>query len=179
MGRMALLSLPDERSDDVYLYSATTRENNRVSKSSFGTPVGYLSDTRTPPSIPSNRFPVISGNGRYVFFSSDSKGKEGLVFLGSNQLPADINSVRDIYYRDLKTQSVSEQVATVKVLYPTNDLEHSFAPRSPVPVVAQVEYSGVINRVDIILNQETYGSMSEFGGGGFFNSFKSSRFTHK
>jgi len=42
LGRMALLSQPDYESDDIYLFNVQTSENTRVSKSSFGTPVGYL-----------------------------------------------------------------------------------------------------------------------------------------
>jgi hypothetical protein len=73
VGRTALLSTPDDESDDIYLYDVNTSTNTRISTSSFGTPAGYLShdDTSTPLS---NRFPAISGNGRFVYFSSDAYG---------------------------------------------------------------------------------------------------------
>ena len=109
LGRMAMLVERDEETDDIYLYSEDESNNSnieRISISSFGTPINYLSGTNNAEagvlSLPSNRFPAISGNGRYVFFTSDVSGREGLGFLGSNQLPIDLNPSRDLYMRDLK-----------------------------------------------------------------------------
>ena len=44
-------------------------------------------------------------------FTSDVSGREGLGFLGSNQLPIDLNPSRDLYMRDLKTEALVEQKA--------------------------------------------------------------------
>ena len=75
LGRMAMLVERDEETDDIYLYSEDESNNSnieRISISSFGTPINYLSGTNDAeagvPSLPSNRFPAISGNGRYVFY---------------------------------------------------------------------------------------------------------------
>ena len=56
--------------DDIYLYNADTGANERVSTSTFGFPVNYINSIIA--SMPSNRFAAISGNGRNVYFSSDS-----------------------------------------------------------------------------------------------------------
>jgi len=53
--------------------------------------------------MPSHRFPSLSGDGRYIFFSSDAGGQGGLIFGNSNQISEDNNQNRDIFYRDLKT----------------------------------------------------------------------------
>jgi len=168
-GRVTALSSPDTQTDDIYLYNVESGENDRISVSTFGTPIRYLNNldslSDVVPSLPSNRFPVISGNGRYVFFSSDSSGREGLAFDASNQYPLDNNPSRDLYYRDLKTFTLTEQTASVDLLFPNDNISHTFAPQSPIPVIAQVEYSGSIERVDMILNQRVIGQMEEFDVG--------------
>ncbi len=183
-GRATSISEPDTETDDIYLCniskngSAVSIINERISVSTFGTPVRYLNNlensTDSVPSLPSNRFPVISGNGRYVFFSSDSSGREGLAFDASNQYPLDSNPSRDLYFRDLKTFATFEETASVEILFPNDDLANSFAPQTPIPVIAQVEYSGKIERVDMILNQRLVGTMVEFGAG---KELDSRRFT--
>ena len=183
-GRSALLSLPDDGSDDIYLYQEITdtssfqtyQQNSRISTSSFGTPVGYLSNLGNTITPLSNRFPMISGNGRFVAFSSDAFGREGLAFFGSNQKPADTLAIRDIYLRDLKSNETTLEVSSLNILYPNNDLNHSFAPMNPVPILADVEFSGVIDRVEVILNQKVVGEMDEYEGFGT-TKFKSNRYT--
>ena len=69
----------DNASDDVYLYDSLTGKSERISRSTFGFPVNYLPSDTT--SMPSNRFPSISGDGRHVFFSSDASGIGGLVLI--------------------------------------------------------------------------------------------------
>ena len=114
MGRMSLLLEPDQESDDIYLFTLRHKLSVNSGKHKFGASKReYLwhaskifdgSETQSIPSLPSNRFPSISGNGRFVYFTSDSSGKEGLAFFGSNQLPSDLNPSRDLYLRDLKSQ---------------------------------------------------------------------------
>ena len=181
VGRMTLLSAEDYESDDIYLYDISAVQNVRISTSSFGTPVKYLKNPADAafPSPPSNRFPVISGNGRYVFFSSDSWGNEGLGFISSNQFPQDYNPARDLYFKDLKTMTVIEEdvVSSVNILYPNNNLDHSFSSGSIIPVVSDVQYSGVVDRLAIFVNQEFVADMDEFGGG-FGANYRSSRFSY-
>ena len=109
IGRTALLSAPDDDSDDIYLYDVNTRTNTRISTSSFGTPAGYLANNDGTSSPLSNRFPAISGNGRYVYFSSDAYGREGLSFLDSNQKSDDTTTDRDLFLRDLKSNELTEK----------------------------------------------------------------------
>ena len=175
-GRMTLLAQRDEESDDIYLFDLSSNTNTRVSKSSFGTPAGYLTNNLAP-SPPSNRFPFISGNGRFVFFSSDSSGIEGLSFQHSNQLPTDNSPTRSLFVRDLKTSLIADSAATLTMLFPSSDLNHSFAPQSNVPVIADLNFSGSYSGVGMILNQSFIGNMTEFGGGGVNNSFQSGRFS--
>jgi hypothetical protein len=183
-GRMSSLLEPDQESDDIYLFTLSTSSSNqlstnleRVSVSTFGTPVRYLIDpTQSIPSLPSNRFPSISGNGRFVYFTSDSSGKEGLAFYGSNQLPRDLNPSRDLYLRDLKMNEIMEIDATLRLLHPANDSENQFAPNSYIPIVAQLDYDGLVSRVEVVIQQNKVGILDEFGGGNE-NNFRSNRFT--
>ncbi len=95
----------DMESDDVYLFDFNTSRNQRVSRSTFGFPVNYLPSGIG--SMPSNRFPTISPDGRHIYFSSDATGQGGLAFSTSNQNPSDTNTVRDVYYFDRKTTQLS------------------------------------------------------------------------
>ncbi|MDB3958773.1 Ig-like domain-containing protein [Opitutales bacterium] len=174
-GRMTLLAQRDEESDDIYLFDLSSNTNTRVSRSSFGTPAGYLTNNLAP-SPPSNRFPFISGNGRFVFFSSDSSGIEGLSFQHSNQLPTDNSPTRSLFIRDLKSSPITESSISLKMLYPSSDLNHSFAPQSSIPIIADLNYTGDFVQVRIYLNQSFAGIMEEFSGGRF-NNFSSGRFT--
>ena len=162
-GRVTLLAQEDDESDDIYLFDVNTSSNTRISTSSFGTPAAYLSNQiGSVPSPPSNRFPSISGNGRYIFFSSDAFGLEGLAFFESNQKPNDSSPVRDIFYRDLKT-AVDDSLESSKIhlLYPTDD-SISYAPYNPIPVIARFEGLERVDHVDVILNQQRLGEMEEF-----------------
>ncbi|MEC7542523.1 MAG: Ig-like domain-containing protein, partial [Verrucomicrobiota bacterium] len=119
----------DETTDDIYIYDALTQRNERVSRSTFGFPVNFLPSS--PSSMPSNRFPSISGDARHIFFSSDAAADGGLAFSTSNQSPLDQNNVRDIYHHDRKLDTVpsplspqpalqSPQPATALVLAEVN-----------------------------------------------------------
>ena len=85
--------------------------NERISRSTFGFPVNYRSSAVA--SMPSNRFPQISGNGRYIYYSSDSSGGGGLVFDGSNQIPSDNDGFRDVFVYDTKTAVETTVVGTI------------------------------------------------------------------
>ena len=174
-GRMTLLAEKDNDSDDIYMLDLTAGENSRISRSSFGTPAGYLGSSSQAPA--SSRFPVISGDGRYVFFTSDSWGPDGLSFQHSNQLPTDNSAARSLFVRDLKSFTTPVSSASLTMLYPSSDLAHSFAPQSSIPVVADLNFSGSYSGVGMILNQTFIGNMTEFGGGGENNNFQSGRFT--
>jgi hypothetical protein len=52
--------------------------------------------------IPVSRRPVISGDGRYVAFTSDAKGHSGLIFGATNYDYTATNDPRDIYVYDRK-----------------------------------------------------------------------------
>jgi hypothetical protein len=178
VGRVALLSEEDLESDDIYLYRVSDAQNHRISTSSFGMPVGYRTNDSSQFSPLSNRFPSISGNGRYVFFSSDAWGNAGLAFSSSNQLPMDDGSTRDIYFRDLKTNTSTVPNFELKLLYPRSGLK-PFAPQSSIPVIADLNYSSTVkvDRVAMILNQTDRGSMELFNGGGNFANYDSGRYT--
>ena len=98
-GRNLYLPVSDYETDDIYLYSADTKKNVRISKSSFGMPINYLPSATT--TMPSNRFPSLSGDGRIAFFSTDSAGSGGLAFGSSNQLPSANNNSRKITFTEL------------------------------------------------------------------------------
>ena len=180
-GRVTLLSEEDFESDDIYLYYADTGQNLRISTSSFGTPVGYRPNPSSQFTTPlSNRFPAISGNGRFVFFSSDAWGDAGLAFSSSNQLPLDEDANRDIYIRDLKTNTITVPVSELDLLFPRNGV-NPFAPNSSIPVIAELNHTGSVDRVTMILNQtdldQTQGPMELFMGGGVGSNFNSGRYT--
>ena len=113
----------------------------------------------------SSRFPVISGDGRYVFFTSDSWGPDGLSFQHSNQLPTDNSAARSLFVRDLKSFTTPVSSASLTMLYPSSDLAHSFAPQSSIPVIARYEGTDRVDYVTVILNQQEIDRMEEFSAG--------------
>ena len=74
-----------------------TRKSTRVSVSRFGYRTTGLLNV---PSTAASHSPSVSGNGRYVTFSSDSNNRGGLIFGRTNLLPHDTNEVRDIFVHD-------------------------------------------------------------------------------
>lgn len=94
----------DLQTDDIYHFDYTSKRNQRVSLSKFGYPTNYLSAT----TLPSHRYPSISGDGRYVFFSSDATGLGGLIFGNSNQTALDRNQTRSVYSIDLKSDQLPQ-----------------------------------------------------------------------
>ena len=163
-GRTALSYQEDMESDDIYLFeeiSAGQFKRERVSRSSFGFPVNYRPSAFV--SMPSNRFPTISGNGRHIYFSSDASDEGGLVFDNTNQRPEDNNNGRDIYYFDRKTSALPAPILTIDLLFPNNSLSHSFAPNSRVPIIAQVNYSGNdLDRLELLVDGNPTTVLTEF-----------------
>ncbi|MFL2927325.1 MAG: TolB family protein [Opitutales bacterium] len=149
-GRQLSDVLTDTQTDDIYLYDMNNSLNERVSKSTFGFPVNYLPSSVV--SMPSNRFPSISSDGRYVFFSSDAAGRGGLAFGNSNQSPIDNNLVRDVLRHDRKTQAISQTPnVTATMLNPSstdislnkyslgNQIEISVSATATLGTIEQVE----------------------------------------
>lgn len=76
----------------------------RASVSSFGYEATIQTvGTALTLRVPSSRTPVISSDGRYVVFSSDAEGHNGLAFGATNFDYLDNNNGRDIYLYDRKT----------------------------------------------------------------------------
>ncbi len=163
-GRKMLASPDDQETDDIYLYEEfATGEivRERISKSSFGLPVNYRPSTLL--TMPSNRFPTISGDGRHVYFSSDASDAGGLAFDYSNQRPTDNNNGRDIYHFDRKTKTLPTPILSVSLLYPNNSIAHKFAPNAQIPIVAQVNYSGNdLDRVELLVDGNASLVLDEF-----------------
>jgi hypothetical protein len=90
---------------DVYLYDLTDSANPLVSRASVSR-FGYEATTWTVEAgfvnqrIPVSRRPVISGDGRFVSFTSDAKGHSGLIFGPTNFDYTATNDARDIYVYD-------------------------------------------------------------------------------
>ena len=169
VGRSTLLAQPDIYSDDIYLYDFNSSENRRISTSTFGTPAGYLQNPIPAP--PSSRFPAISGNGRFVVFSSDVYGIGGLVFDGSNQNPllGSQNVSRNLYLRDLKTFTVTppSNELNLDLLIPNKSKVFEFAPQTLIPIFASFSYNGDFN-MSVYLNRKRLTNdqitLERFGG---------------
>ena len=174
-GRQIYTAQPDYLTDDIYLYDAITSRNERVSLSTFGFPSNYLNGGAS--SMPSNRFPSVSGDGRFISFSSDTAGSGGLAFDGNNQTPIDTDNNRDVFVRDRKVTSIPQETLRVSMLFPNNDLNHSFAANSQIPIVVQVDgaLSNLARFVELHVNGERqfFTFFEEYLG----SSYSSNRFT--
>jgi len=102
-GRPIFDSREDQLTDDIYFYDHMSTRNQRASVSKFGLPTNYITPLA---SHPSHRFPSLSGDGRFLFFSSDASGTGGLIFGQSNQFPEDMVVDRSIYSVDLKSNQL-------------------------------------------------------------------------
>ena len=65
--------------------------------------------------MPSHRFPTLSGDGRYILFSSDAGGENGLIFGNSNQVFDPDNLRRDIFMRDMKSNALFKSDVTISI----------------------------------------------------------------
>jgi hypothetical protein len=77
--------------------TGVTSKTTRASVSRFGYRTNRLLGT---PSSAASHAPSVSGNGRYVSFSSDSDNRSGLIFGPSNLVPLDTNELRDVFLHD-------------------------------------------------------------------------------
>lgn len=89
---------------DLYLFDRDNPDATLlVSVNKFGyqgTSNFLVEDAPTSPSV---RRAVISGNGRYVAFTSEARGAFGFDHGRTNQISANNNNVRDVYIHDLRT----------------------------------------------------------------------------
>ena len=65
--------------------------------------------------MPSHRFPSLTSDGRYVFYSSDAGGENGLIFGNSNQVFDPDNLRRDIFVRDMKSNALFKSDVTISI----------------------------------------------------------------
>ncbi|MDA0723377.1 MAG: Ig-like domain-containing protein, partial [Verrucomicrobia bacterium] len=165
-GRPALLVNKDQFTDDIYLYDHSNSLNERITTSKFGLPVNYRTNATT--TMPSNRFPSITGNGRFISYSSDVQGAGGLLFGATNQTPSDNNGFRDVYVHDRKTEAMKtpsnekSSSGSLSMLYPNPSIDHSFPSNAFVPVIVETEIDrGFVSRVDLIVNGSMVKSMDE------------------
>lgn len=92
---------------DVYLYDLTNSASPLVSRASVSR-FGYEATTWTVDAgfvnqrVPVSRRPVISGDGRFISFTSDAKRHSGLIFGPTNFDYIATNDARDIYVYDRK-----------------------------------------------------------------------------
>ena len=177
-GTLLLDVFEDKQSDDIYIYDSNTQKNERISRSHYGQPVNFLPETGTF-SMPSNRFPFISANGRHVFFSSDSNDSGGLAFGVSNNQVLDDNGFRDVFHVDRKQTELSNIEIEIDMLYPNDLATFTFGTNSKIPVVVQIDYDDDdIHRVYLLVNNRPHGGdypLAELTH--FHNEFSTNRWT--
>lgn len=117
-GRPVLSFLEDTQTDDIYVFDQSTQRNNRITLNKFGYPTNYLAGT----TLPSHRYPAMSGDSRHVFFSSDASGLGGLIFGQSNQVALDMALNRSIYSVDLKSNQLPKNNDDYAITISTNIL---------------------------------------------------------
>lgn len=92
---------------DLYLYDRAAGSYEIASLNTFGYQGAVLNLSvdggASLPSLPSSRDGALSGDGRYVAFSSDGRSYTGFDHDRTNRLSNDDNEVRDVFLRDLRT----------------------------------------------------------------------------
>ena len=144
----------DTLTDDIYLYNHSSLQNERISVSKFGFPTNYLQQA----SMPSHRYPVITGDGRYILFSSDAGGLGGIVFGNSNQLPlpAIDNRRRDIFLRDMKSLSLPQSNATISLqmdIFEETNFTITHGQQMPIIIRTQLE-KGYVERASLYVDNQ-------------------------
>ena len=169
-GRPLFQFQPDVLTDDIYLYDHDTTRNQRISVSKFGFPTNFLSGAN----MPSHRFPSLSQDARYVFFSSDAGGQGGIIFNDSNQDFNPDNNRRDIFVRDMKSHALFNDNASISISEEIlNATNHKINLNSEYPILISGEIKeGSIASVALYVNgQEIANSLPNQSGSQAFNLF--------
>jgi len=152
----------DLSTDDIYVYDHNTKFNHRISLSRYGFPSNY----NFIDEMPSHRFPSISGNGRYVFFSSDSEGIAGLIHGVSNlQTPQNIPDGRDILMRDLKVNAFSEPYGNIilnNIIFDQTNYEIPVGQKMPVMFDVNLR-NGFIKKASLYVDNQMFDFSSTSG----------------
>ena len=108
--------------------------------------------------MPSHRFPTISGDGRYILFSSDAGGLGGIDFNNSNQqpLPATDNNRRDIFMRDMKSDALPVSKTTVSIqLGIFNEVNFTIPQSQEMPIIIDVDLEkGYLERAHLFVDNQ-------------------------
>jgi Tol biopolymer transport system component len=161
-GRPIFQFQADLITDDIYLHNSLTSRNERISISKFGFPTNYRVNTN----MPSHRFPSLSGDGRYIFFSSDAGGQGGLIFGNSNQIPT-ADNVRDIFTRDLKQKALplkSYDISILKESFAISNYQMTLNTSYPIHFNATIN-EGSIQEVRLYANDIVVGSYDNIPSG--------------
>ncbi|MDG0964956.1 MAG: hypothetical protein P8O23_07815 [Opitutales bacterium] len=155
----------DTLTDDIYLYNHTSLQNERISVSKFGFPTNYLEEA----SMPSHRYPAITGDGRYILFSSDAGGLGGIVFNNSNQqpIPAGDNRRRDIFLRDMKSLSLPQSKATISLqmdIFEEMNFSITHGQEMPIIIHTQLE-KGYVERASLYVDNQLVNTIASRNNG--------------
>ena len=103
-------------------------------------------------------------------WTSEEAGKyEAYVVVFDNEGNQAVSAVKEIIIDEAEE-------GTITLLYPNENVDHSFAPSGKIPVIADVDYEGLVSRVDVFVGGNQMGSMVQFDGGDNANLY-SNRFT--
>lgn len=170
-GRPIVQHQPDLLTDDIYLYNHGLGKNRRISVNKFGFPTNYLQNT----DMPSHRFPSISGDGRYILFSSDAGGMGGIVFGNSNQLPIpnNDNGRRDIFLRDMKSNILPISKTTVGIqLDIFKETNFTVLQGQQMPVIVDVHLEkGYVERAFLYVDNQLINSTNVSNSGSSSGQF--------
>ena len=178
LGRNILQFQKDLSTDDIYMYDHNIGQNERINLSRFGYPVNHISKS----TMASSRFPVISANGRFIYFSSDANDLGGILFGNSNQAPMSTQTGRNIFARDLKSTSImnSDTLASVTIdlgVFEKINFKVPVGQEMPISFDANVE-KGNIERVYLYVDNQFFDTTSPIFPQKYFTSifnFKSNR----
>jgi hypothetical protein len=164
-GRPVFQFQNDTLTDDIYLYNHSSLQNERISVSKFGFPTNYLQEA----SMPSHRYPAITGDGRYILFSSDAGGLGGIVFGNSNQLPlpAIDNRRRDIFLRDMKSLSLLQSKATISLqmdIFEETNFTITHGQQMPIIIRTQLE-KGYVERASLYVDNQLISTITSRNNG--------------
>ena len=105
-------------------------------------------------------------------WTSEETGKyEAYVVAHDNEGNQVVSAIKQISVNPLNA-------GTIDLFYPRADLTYEFAPLSPIPVIANIDYDKAIDRVAVFVNNQYAGDMNVFGGGNNA-AFRSNRFYYQ